>query len=232
MKISGWIKQSLMDYPGKIAAVVFTQGCNFRCPYCHNPELIPLAPGSFPEELILQHLAKNRFLLDGIVITGGEPTLQKDLCGFIEQVKAMDLAVKLDTNGTHPQLLNDLISKKLIDYVAMDIKSSFEPLRYGLAVGIQIPPGLLERVKTSVRVIIESGIDHEFRTTVCQELVRPADICSVIDGLKGCRHYYLQQYRPFEQDTGTCGTFTAYPEDRIKQLINDLNPGFDILFRN
>ena len=122
-----------MDYPGKIASVVFTQGCNFSCPYCHNRELIPVSPGSFPSAPVFSHLEKNRLLLDGVVITGGEPTLHSGLPDFIKAVRDLGLAVKLDTNGTNPKMLEILIRQDLVDYIAMDVKSSMDSERYSLA---------------------------------------------------------------------------------------------------
>jgi len=232
MQISGWIKQSLMDYPGKIAAVVFTQGCNFRCPYCHNQELIPMTSGSFPEETILQHLDKNRFLLDGVVITGGEPTLQADLIRFIKKVKTLDLAVKLDTNGSHPQLLNELIGEKLVDYIAMDVKSALKPSRYCLAAGIKMNEKLLDRIKTAIRLIIDSGVDHEFRTTVCRELIQPEDLDLIAGKLTGCRRYFLQQYRPFDQKPEGCRIFSVYPENWVNQFTERWSTELNILLRD
>ncbi|MGV8139015.1 MAG: anaerobic ribonucleoside-triphosphate reductase activating protein [Mangrovibacterium sp.] len=232
MQINGWIKQSLMDYPGKIASVVFTQGCNFRCPYCHNPELIPMTSGSLAEETILQHLDKNRFLLDGVVITGGEPTLQADLIGFIKEIRSLNLAVKLDTNGSRPQLLNELIGEKLVDYIAMDVKSAHEPERYGLAAGVPVSQSLLEKIETSMHLIVQSGIDHEFRTTVCRELIQPKDLDLIVGKLSGCRRYFLQQYRPFEQNPEGCRIFSAYPENWINQFTERWSTELNIRFRD
>lgn len=231
MRISGWIKQSLMDYPGKVASVIFTQGCNFRCPYCHNPELIPWGQGVIPESTVLAHLEKNRFLLDGLVITGGEPTMQVDLFCFMKKIKGLGLVVKLDTNGTHPQLLHDLIRDKLVDYIAMDVKSAPELSRYSLPAGVKIIAKLMDRIKTSIRLIIDSGIDHEFRTTLCRELVSLEDLDLIMKCLRGSRRYYLQQYRPFEQKKERSVTFTAFPDEWIKQVIDDRNSGIDIRLR-
>ncbi|MDP4206306.1 MAG: anaerobic ribonucleoside-triphosphate reductase activating protein, partial [Bacteroidota bacterium] len=121
MKIGGFLKHTLTDYPGKIASIVFTKGCNFRCPYCHNPQLIENSDDELSPEIVLQYICKNKDLLDGVVITGGEPTLHRGLKTFILKVREIGLSVKLDTNGTHPEVLKDLMRDHLIDYIAMDI---------------------------------------------------------------------------------------------------------------
>ncbi len=173
MIIGGLAKFSLIDYPGKVAAVLFTRGCNFRCPFCHNSELV--LPDRYcepiPLESVFDFMEKRKGKLDGIVITGGEPTLHKDLPEFISQIKEMSYLVKLDTNGSNPTVLRDLIDKKLIDYVAMDIKATFE--KYDSLTGVTAD---ISKIKESIELITTSGIDHQFRTTVVKELLTANDL--------------------------------------------------------
>ncbi len=192
MTFDGFQKMTLLDFPGKIACTLFTHGCNFRCPFCHNPGLVVEAPtAQYTEEDILSFLKTRQGLLDGVCITGGEPTLQKDLPEFIRKVRALGFAVKLDTNGARPEVLEALLKEDLLDYVAMDIKSS--PTRYGEAVGI--PNFDLAPVKKSVALLEASGLPHEFRTTVVKELHDEQCIQDIGVWLKGDTKYFLQQFQ-------------------------------------
>jgi len=193
MHIGGWVKVSLIDYPGKIATVLFTKGCNFRCPYCQNSNLV-LHPESLPEidpAEVLQFLTGRRGLMDGVVITGGEPTLQQDIEGFLRKARGQGLAIKLDTNGYRPQVLRELLAAGLLDYVAMDIKASLA--KYSLAAGV---PVNTRRIEASVKLIVSSGIDHEFRTTVVPGIVEQGDILEIAKLIAGAKRYVLQQFRP------------------------------------
>ena len=201
MKIGGLNKFSLSDYPGKVAAVVFTQGCNFRCPFCHNGSLIPgNVPGSslIPEEKVFEFLQDRGRQLDGVVVTGGEPTIQPDLTEFIHRIIAMDLLVKLDTNGSRPEVLHKLLKEKLMDYIAMDIKA---PLGiYDRLTGVQTP---ISRIKESIELIARSGIAHEFRTTVVKLLLSPQDLLSIRKLIPPGSTHRLQKFRPEHAlDTG------------------------------
>jgi pyruvate formate lyase activating enzyme len=193
MQIRGWVKTSLIDYPGRIATVVFTSSCNFRCPYCQNSELV-LHPESLPEidpAEIFQLLKRRRGLTDGLVITGGEPTLQKDLEDFMRKAKELGLAIKLDTNGYRPQVLRELLGQGLLDYVAVDIKAS--PAKYPLAAGVPVD---VRRIEESVKLILSSGMEHEFRTTVVPGIVAPEDVEEIAKLIAGAGKYILQQFRP------------------------------------
>jgi len=193
MQIGGWVRTSLIDYPGKIATVLFTSDCNFRCPCCQNPELV-LHPESLPgigSAEIFQFLTRRRGLIDGVVITGGEPTLQGNLDGFMRELKELDLALKLDTNGYRPQVIKGLLDRELLDYVAMDIKAS--PVKYPLAAGV---PVYMWRIEESVNLILSSGVDHEFRTTVVPGIVAPEDVEEMAKLISGAGKYVLQQLRP------------------------------------
>lgn len=176
MLIGGLLKFTLIDYPGKVAAVVFTQGCNYRCPFCHNPQLV--LPELFTVPLAVEEVAgfleKRRGQLQGVVITGGEPTLQEGLKDFIVRVKAMGYLVKLDTNGSRPQVLREILDARLVDLVAMDIKAS--PAGYGKATGGRAD---LAGVTASIELIKRSGVDYIFRTTALKGFLTPEDVAAI-----------------------------------------------------
>ena len=193
MQIAGLVKSSLIDYPGKVSAVIFTQGCNFRCGFCHNASLIRLEAPNFksqiPNEEVLNFLKKRLEKLDGVVITGGEPTLQPDLVEFIKKIKKLGFSVKLDTNGSSPTVLNNLITKQLIDYIAMDIKNSSE--RYQETCGYPFSGNIQE----SIKLIMDSGIDYEFRTTVLPAFHNKGSVEELIKSIKGAKRYVIQNFR-------------------------------------
>ncbi len=198
MKIGGFLKQSFIDFPGNIASVVFTSGCNFRCFYCHNPDLV--LPERIKENRLIEepdifdYLSKNKLLLDAVVITGGEPTIHRNLPNFIKKIKELNLLVKLDTNGTNPEMVKYLIDKKLINYIAMDVKSALEINNYKAIVGEQFNVMELDRVKESINLIKKTGLKFEFRTTLVKPYHSLETIKEISKGLMG--NYYLQQYRP------------------------------------
>lgn len=166
MRISGLQKMTLLDYPGKIACTVFLGGCNFRCPFCHNGELLDGAMTPvMEEEEFLAFLSKRMGLLDAVCVSGGEPTLQPGLADLLEEIKKMGYLVKLDTNGSRPEILKDLVSRGLLDYVAMDIKNA--PHRYGQTAGAAVQ---LEQIEESIRFLLEDRVDYELRTTVVEQL--------------------------------------------------------------
>lgn len=191
MLISGLQKLTLLDYPGKTAAIVFTYGCNFRCPFCHNALLVTeRMQDIISEQEVLSFLEKRRGLLDAVCITGGEPTLQKDLKDFIVKVRSLGYAVKLDTNGTNPMLLEELLTECLLDYVAMDIKNA--PDKYSLTAGTDVD---LNNILKSIELIKSKAPDYEFRTTVTMELHTEADILSIAELVGKDSKYYLQQFK-------------------------------------
>ncbi len=191
MHIGGFQKTSLSDFPGRISAIIFTQGCNFRCPYCHNPELADPARFINPldEETILGFLRTRRGKLQGIVVTGGEPTVHADLPDFLERLKSLGFRVKLDTNGSNPALLEKVIEAKLIDYCAMDIKAPLH--KYSELTRSSIDP---ERIGTSVCLLKSSSIPHELRTTVVDPLLSVKDVIEIGTMAKGSR-FILQRFR-------------------------------------
>ena len=193
MNIGGLQKISLIDYPGKICAILFTQGCNFRCPYCHNPELVDpdLFEKCIPEEDFFSFLEKRRGKLDAVSITGGEPTIQPDLVEFVERVKGMGYLVKIDTNGSRPEVLEKLIDRGLVDYIAMDVKAPLK--RYREITKSNVKP---DRIKQSIKVIMDSGVEYEFRTTVVKSLLNKNDLQKITNLIKDARLYVLQKFVP------------------------------------
>ena len=193
MEIGGFLRLSLLDYPGKLAAVVFTIGCNFRCWFCQNRDLVLKNYKNlvvYREEEVIEKIESARGMIDGVAITGGEPTIQHDLPQFIQKIKEKGLLVKLDTNGSNPGMLEDLINHKLIDYVAMDIKAPFS--RYKSEIGVD-SDSLVENVKKSIKLIMESNIDYEFRTTALPNFTIE-DFIEIARQIKGAKLYSIQQY--------------------------------------
>lgn len=172
MKIAGFKKQSLIDYPGNISSVVFTQGCNFRCGFCHNPDLVlPKKFGhTYHNDEIFSYLKKYSNLLDSVCITGGEPTIHKDLPNFILKIKELGLKVKLDTNGTNPKMLKDLIENNMVDFISMDIKHQLKFELYNKTIGNRINPTDFTKILKTISIIKRSKINYEFRTTVAKGL--------------------------------------------------------------
>lgn len=192
MKICGFQKMTTLDFPGKIACTVFTGGCNFRCPFCHNALLVTDIDDSavFSEEEILSYLYKRKGILDGVCITGGEPLLQKDISDFIAKVKETGMLVKVDTNGSCPEKLRELVCSGLVDYVAMDIKNSKE--KYPLTV--DIPDYDLRKIEESVDFLLSGAVDYEFRTTVVKEFHTADDITDIAKWIAGAKRYFLQGF--------------------------------------
>lgn len=213
MNVQGYQKLTLLDFPEHVACTVFTGGCNLRCPFCHNASLV-LKPreGANMEEEVLSYLAGRKGILEGVCITGGEPLLQPDLSDFVKQVKDMGYSVKLDTNGSDPDALAALLATGNIDYVAMDVKGS--PDRYEEAIGKAFP---MERFQRSVEVIRESGVPHEFRTTLVKGIHRPEDMEGIGKWLKGEEKYFLQAF----VDSGNLlgSGFEAFTPEETKEFL-------------
>ena len=193
MRIGGLQKFSFIDYPGKTAAIIFTQGCNFKCSYCHNPQLVypNLFQVSMPEEEIFAFLESRKNQLDAVVITGGEPTLQPDLIDFIKKVKDMGFLVKLDTNGSNPNILKEIINQKLVNFIAMDIKAPFDKYSSVCCVPVNI-----DNIKLSVELIKKSGIEFLFRTTFDKTKLFDTDIKTMTDFLNVADFYKIQKCNP------------------------------------
>lgn len=189
MKIGGIEKCTMIDYPGKVACILYTIGCNMRCPYCHNPELVDETAKEIPLPEVWSFLKERRGLLDGVVITGGEPTLHEDLPNFISKIKNLGYLVKLDTNGTRPAVIKKLMNEKFIDYIAMDIKAPVEMYSFTVSRAIHT-----DALRQSIALIISSPIEHEFRTTVVKSLLSPADLEQIGKEICGAKKYYFQKF--------------------------------------
>jgi len=217
MKIAGYEKLSLQDYPNHMSCIVFTQGCNLKCPFCQNSTLIPRnSEYLISEEEVFEYLNLRKKVLDGVTISGGEPTLQKDLEEFVVKVKKLGLEVKLDTNGTNYNLLEKLVENKLIDYVAMDIKNSFK--KYEKTSGVQNLN--MENILKSIKLLKQNKIDYEFRTTIIKEHHTLEDILEIIE-LVGDSKYYLQSFKNSSQVLDK--SLTEFTEEELKMLNKNLN---------
>ena len=218
MVLKGLQKLTLLDFPGKMAATVFTGGCNFRCPFCHNGSLvIPERFGeTLPEDEFFAFLNKRRGILEGVCISGGEPTLCPDLPDFIKKIRSLGFLVKLDTNGSRPEVLEKLIGEELLDYVAMDIKSSKEG--YSKAIGVEYFD--TAEIEKSVEILKKCKVDFEFRTTVVKELHNAEDFDGIGKWLSGDEKFFLQT---FEDSGDLIGTgYTAYGEEEMKSFLEIL----------
>ena len=218
MIIAGLQKLSLLDFPGKVACTVFTAGCNLRCPFCHNAPLVvsPSLDGAVTCDSFFEFLKKRSDMLEGVAITGGEPTLMKGLPDFIREIKKMGYAVKLDTNGTNPQMLKDLVLSKAVDYVAMDIKNS--PEKYALTAGTE--KDIMDSVNESVSFLMENHVDFEFRTTVVKPFHTEDDFSSIGKWIAGDEKYFLQKF----VDSGNLigDGMESYEDEELKGFLNIL----------
>ncbi len=222
--IKGIQKTSAVDYPGLVSCVIFTGGCNFRCPFCQNPDLVE-TPNTrlrtIPEKSVIEFLLKRKQWLDGVVITGGEPTIYSSLPSFISRIKSLGYMVKLDTNGSNPGMLESLLAKNLLDYVSMDIKAPLE--KYEKVVNARVDKSAIQK---SVRIIRESGIGYEFRTTVLPILHSSEDLMNMARWLKGSEKYVLQQFRPNITLDKSYQKEKPYSAGELRVFAEDLRPFF------
>lgn len=212
MQINGFQKLTLLDYPEHIACTIFTGGCNFRCPFCHNADLV-LNLSSQPKidvDVVINILKKRKGILEGVCISGGEPTMQKDLGLFIQQVKELGFLIKLDTNGTRPDLIKSFVQDQLIDYIAMDIKNS--KLNYFVSSGI--PNIYLSEIEESIKFLLSNALPYEFRTTVVAEHHNSKTFTEIAQWVKGANSYYLQTY----QDSPSLITQGLHPASKDEML--------------
>ena len=233
MKIRGLNKLTLLDYPGHMACLIFTGACNYRCPFCHNASLV-LNPNSQPaisEEEIFAFLQSRKGILEGVCISGGEPTLQADLPEFIRKIRTMGFHVKLDTNGSRPGILKALLKEGLLDYVSMDIKNALK--KYLSTIGIPESVSgfnnlITDSVRQSAELLMQSSIPYEFRTTVVKELHNEEDLLSIGKWLNGANAYYLQSFRDSETLVGaSLGQFHAYEPEQMRAFRDMLKPYFE-----
>ena len=209
----GWVRSSLIDYPDHIATVLFAGGCDFRCPFCHNASLV-LIPHQLPNlntDDLLRFLAERQGLINGVVITGGEPTLQPELIPLLRQIRSCGMHVKLDTNGYHPDTLAMLLERDLVDYIAMDVKAP--PAKYAQLAGL--PHVNLTRIERSITLIQESPVRHEFRTTVVPQMLDEDDIAAIARWIAGAELYSLQQFYPQNTLARDLRTATPYAYESL-----------------
>jgi len=196
MEVKGFIGVSLVDWDGRVSSVIFLPGCNMRCPFCYNTKLVlqPSRMPTVPLEKIWNYLKKNRGWIDGVVITGGEPTIHEDLPILCQEIKKLDLFVKLDTNGTNPKMIRELIDKGLTDYIAMDVKAPFREEKYSKASGANTT-ALLTKIEKTAQTLLDGEVEYEFRTTLVPTLHKASDIREICEKIRGCRKYALQNFR-------------------------------------
>ena len=223
VSIGGYIPLSLIDFPDKLCSIVFFDGCNFHCPFCQNPDLVHPVPTSTvvkPEE-VLSHLEKRKKFLDGVVLTGGEPCIQKDLVAFMKKIKELDYAIKLDSNGAFPECLEK--TEPYVDYFAMDIKAPLE--NYSKAAGVHVDPKAIQR---SVDFIRNSGRDYEFRTTVVPKLLSQGDVIKIGEWLNGSKKYFLQQFVPRNTLDPTYEKEHAYKPEDLRNMRDLVSKHFEV----
>lgn len=225
MNFKGFEKLSFIDYPEKICTVLFTGGCNFRCPYCHNSPLIYNQGETITECFVFDYLEKRKKILDAVCISGGEPTLHNTLYSFIQKIKEKGFLVKLDTNGTHPEILKKLIKENLVDYIAMDIKAPFD--KYPIVTRKKIS---IHAIKESIDLLQQSSIDYEFRTTLCKELLTQEDILKIAEYLKGSKRYFLQNFKDGSTILDGQNKFQPFSKKELK-IIEEQIKGYFPLFK-
>jgi len=219
--IRGFIETSFLDWDGKITSVVFVPNCDFRCPFCRNSSLIKKIESLPPLDsaVIDEFLSSRQKFIDGVVITGGEPTLQPDLPGYIDHIKSMGFLVKLDTNGSNPKMLGELISRNQLDYVAMDIKAPLDERYYKVAAANVD----LNKIKESIKILIDSGIEYEFRTTVCPAFHNEKDIEDIARVISGAKRYVLQQFVPKDTLDPEFEKIKPYTKEQLTEIAKTAN---------
>ena len=227
MEIGGLQKVTLIDYPGRIAATVFLCGCNFKCPWCYSselvlPEKIKKQP-KISEREFFKYLKDRKKLLDGLVLCGGEPTINKKLPSFIKKIKKMGFLIKLDTNGSDPKILKKLIDEKLIDYVAMDLKGPKE--RYSEFSGRKVD---VKKIQKSIDILKENKVDYEFRSTIVPSLHTKEDIIEMAKWIRGAKRYYLQNFRPEKTIDPKFEKIKTYSQEYLLEIQKAIAPFFEV----
>ncbi len=225
MKIAFFQKLSLIEYPGKLCGVIFLAGCNLRCQFCYVPHLVLPEKikeiKAIPEKEIFYFLKERKGFLDAISITGGEPTLNPELPEFIKKIKEMGYLIEIETNGTNFEMLKDLVDKKLIDYVAVDIKHDFKFEKWYEITGRVLTKELFENIKKSINFLLKGKIDYEFRTTLIKEFHKKEDIIEICKKIKKAKVYYLQNFEKKESQTISGKVFTPFSKNEIEQIIKE-----------
>ena len=223
VEVKGFLKSSLVDWDGYITAVVFLSLCNLRCPMCHNHEIV-LTPENYPDiplEEIEKYLVENRDFIDGVVITGGEPTLHKGLPDFCRWLKNIGMMVKLDTNGTYPERLQHLIDDKLVDFIAMDIKAPLNDEAYRAVSGTSVD---VENIRRSISIIMKSGLNYEFRTTVIPTFHTAEDLVEMAKSIEGAKLFVLQQFNPDNTLDPKLGKVEPYSREELEEIAKECKP--------
>lgn len=218
MEIKGFIETSMVDWDGKVSSVIFLPGCNFRCPYCQNGVLIfsPEELRTIPFDEIKKSLLEHKEWIDGVVLTGGEPTIHKDLPDLIKKIKELGFLVKLDTNGANPKMMGDLIKAKIIDYVALDFKAPLDE-RYNKACGAEVD---LKKIKESIKILMNGEIDYEFRCTVVPTILDEDEIEAMAKSIKGAKKFVLQQFQPEHTIDEKFRILEPYSKEKLEKLVH------------
>ena len=223
MKIGGLQKTSLLDYPGFISAIIWTVGCNFRCPFCYNKDVVLGKTALISEDEIFSFLEKRKGMLEALVITGGEPLLQDDIVDFAGKIKNMGYLLKVDTNGGYPEKLQELLDKKLVDYVAMDVKAPRE--KYDKVSGVKTD---LSKIEKSIKIIKSDAPDYEFRTTFVPQTLKKEDILEIAKWLEGAKNFYLQQFKNNPPlISSKLNKVSPYPDQYLIDTCNDIKVYFE-----
>ena len=223
MKIGGFQKTSLLDYPDTVSAIIWTVGCNFHCPFCYNKDIVEEKTGLISEKEIFDFLEKRKGLIDGLVITGGEPLMQEDIADFCEKVKKLGYLVKIDTNGTYPEKLKELADKKLVDYIAMDIKAPKK--KYKDLSGVKAD---IKKIQKSIDIIRKSGVDYEFRTTFIPKFLTQKDIVEIGEWLKRTKRFYIQQFKnDVPMISSKMSSIKPYSREEIFDTLEKIKPFFE-----
>lgn len=223
IEIKSFIKNSLLDWDGKIVSVVYLAGCNFRCPFCHNATLVlnPHGLKAIEFEEVAEYVKQNRIFIDGVCVTGGEPCLYNDLSKFLNRFKSLDVLVKLDTNGFYPETLKEITNSNLVDYIAMDIKAPLVEEKYSQACGIKNDE-LLPNIKNSINIIMNSPVDYEFRITVVPTLHSKQEILEVAKGISGAKKLALQNFLNYETLDPEFKNIRPYSIKQLQDIAEDV----------
>lgn len=224
MKISGFDKLTLLNYPDKVACTIFTSGCNLRCPFCHNSGLVTNNYNEISFDSIYEYLKKRVGILEGVCITGGEPLIHADIKDYIKKIKDLGYLVKIDTNGCNPKLLKELIDLKLVDYIAMDIKNIYS--KYDITSGVKVN---IDNIKKSISIIENSGIDYEFRTTIVKEFHSTQDIKEILSYISSNSNYYIQNFKNSNDVFNR--NLSSFSEKELVEMKNKIN-NKNIYFRD